>query len=221
MPYTRFSFYRSDLWADFKKALMLERVNENGDLICARCGKPILKAYDCIGHHKIELTEENVNDFAVSLNPDNIELIHHRCHNIDHHRFEGFRQEVFLVYGAPCAGKTSWVRSVADADDLIVDLDAIWESICLSDRYHKPNRLKANAFGIRDLLIDQIRTRTGMWRTAYVIGGYPLRADRDRMCDLLGAQPIFIDEEKSVCLSRAKNSEWQNFVEDWFDSFVA
>lgn len=219
--FTPFSFYRSDEWAKLRARLMMERVNENGELICARCGRPILKAYDCIGHHKIELTDENVNDYAISLNPDNIELIHHRCHNIEHRRFEGFRQEVFLVYGSPCAGKTTWVRSVANADDLILDVDAIWESICLSDRQHKPNRLKPNVFGIRDLLIDQIRTRTGQWRAAYVIGGYPLRSDRDRMCDLLRAQPVFIDTPKAECLSRAENDTWREYVDEWFDSFVA
>ena len=217
--FTPFSFYRSDEWTKLRKQLMMERVNENGELICARCGRPILKAYDCIGHHKVELTDENVNDFTVSLNPNNIELIHHKCHNIEHRRFEGFRQEVFLVYGSPCAGKTTWVRSVANADDLILDVDAIWESICLSDRNHKPSRLKANVFGIRDLLIDQIRTRTGMWRAAYVISGYPLRSDRDRMCDLLRAVPVFIDTPKDECLSRA-DDQWREYVEDWFESYV-
>lgn len=220
MMYTRGSFYRSDEWANLRKRLMLERVNENGELLCAHCGKSILKSYDCIAHHKQELTEENVNDFTISMNPENIELIHHRCHNIEHHRFEGFRQEVFLVYGAPCAGKTTWVRSVAAPDDLIVDIDALWECVCLSDKYHKPKRLRQNVFALRDTLIDQIRTRSGMWSSAYIVGGYPLRSDRDRLCDLLGAVPIFIDTPEIVCLERAQTEQWQKFIYDWFDSFV-
>ena len=59
-----------------------------------------------------------------------------------------------------------------------------------------------------------------MWRNAYIIGGYPLRTDRDRLCSLLRAEPIFIDETKEICLSRAENDEWKNFVEDWFDSYT-
>lgn len=220
MSFTLDNFYKSDEWYTLKSLLMQERTNEHGELICAHCGKPITKKYDCIGHHKIELTNDNVNDYSISLNPDYIELIHFRCHNIEHQRFEGFKQEVYLVYGSPCSGKSSWVHSVANSDDLILNIDSIWECICIADKYHKPGRLKANVFGIRDCLIDQIRCRTGMWRNAYVIGGYPLRTDRDRLCDLLRAKTIFIDESKDVCLSRAENNKMKEFIEDWFDSYI-
>ena len=124
------------------------------------------------------------------------------------------------MYGSPCSGKTSWVSEVANPDDLIVDVDRIWECICQSDRYHKPNRLKSNVFGIRDLLIDQIKTRTGNWRNAFVIGGYALGSDRDRLCDLLRARPIFIDTDKETCLSRAKDENWKKYIQDWFDTYT-
>ena len=210
--------YRSKEWEQLKHRLMLERTKDV--LLCEHCGKPIVKAYDCIGHHKIELTDENVNDYSISLNPENIELIHFHCHNEIHQRFEGFRQEVYLVYGSPCSGKTTWVRENANDDDLILDIDSIWECICKSDRYHKPNRLKKNVFGIRDCIIDQIRTRSGMWRNAFIIGGYPLRSDRDRLCELLRAKPVFINASKDECLSRAMTDSWKEFIEDWFDSYT-
>lgn len=218
--YTLNNFYKSKAWETLLQILKLERVNSKGELICEYCGLPIIKKYDCIGHHDIELTEANVNNTDISLNPDNIKLIHFKCHNKIHQRFDGFKQEVFLVYGSPCSGKSSWVKEVANEDDLILDIDNIWEAICLSDKYHKPNRLKANVFNIRDTIIDQIKTRTGMWRNAYVIGGYPLASDRDRLCNLLRAKPIFIDEDKDTCISRAKTDEWKSFIEDWFETFT-
>jgi len=218
--FTPFSFYRSDLWHDFKRNLMIERTNEDGVIICEHCGKPIMKAYDCIGHHKIELTDENVNDYSISLNPDLVELIHFKCHNEKHRRFGGFNQRVFLVYGSPCSGKSTWVREHAEPDDLIIDLDSIWECISNTDRYHKPNRLKANVFGVRDCLIDQVKIRKGMWRDCYIIGGYPLRTDRDRICDLLRAEPIFIDESIETCMSRADNDAWKEYITDWFEDYV-
>lgn len=217
--YSLDNFYKSKEWENLLQLLKMERVDSNGNLICEYCGQPIVKKYDCIGHHKIELTESNVNDVDVSLNPDNIILIHFKCHNKIHQRFDGFKQQVYLVYGSPCSGKTTWVNSVANEDDLILDIDKIWEAICLSDKYHKPNRLKANAFGIRDTLLDQIKTRTGMWRNAYVIGTYPLRTDRDRLCDLLKAKPIYIEATKEECIGRATNEEWKEFIENWFEDF--
>lgn len=219
--FTTDTFYKSREWESFRALLMQERTDADGNIICARCGKPITRKYDCIAHHVVELTDDNVNDYSVSFNPDNVELIHFRCHNVAHERFEGFEQTVYLVYGPPCAGKTTWVRSVANADDLIIDVDAIWEAVCLSDRLHKPKRLRANVFGIRDALIDQVRTRTGMWRAAYVIGGYPLQTDRERLCALVRARPIYIDATEAECLQRAPDEAWRGYVRDWFDSYTA
>ena len=219
--FTLDNFYKSKQWEALLEQLKLERVNSSGDLICEYCGLPIIKKYDCIGHHKIELTNANVNDYNISLNPDNIMLIHHRCHNKIHERFSGFKQKVYIVYGSPCSGKSTWVNDVAYNDDLILDMDCIWECICNSDKYHKPNRLKSNAFGIRDTLLDMIKTRTGMWRNAYVIGTYPLASDRERLSKLLGAELIFIDESKETCLKRCLNDEWKSYVNEWFDLYTA
>ena len=223
-------FYRSKQWNSLRAQLMQARTNADGQIICARCGKPILRRYDCIGHHKIELTEENVNDYSISLNPENVELIHFKCHNMEHGRFEGFRQKVYLVYGSPCSGKTSYVDEVAEPDDLILDVDRIWDALCNDGRYNKtagksrrPHRIRANVFGVRDCIIDMIRTRTGKWRNAWVIGGYPLRTDRDRLCDLLNAEPIYCEATVEECLARCEKerpAEWREYILEWFDTFT-
>ena len=217
--FTLDNFYKSDEWISLLNVLKLERVSSDNLLYCEYCNKPIVKKYDCIGHHKIELTNINVNDYNISLNPENIMLIHHKCHNIIHQRFEGFKQTVYIVYGSPCSGKSTWVKEVANTDDLILDMDNLWEAVCLSDKHNKPNRLKANVFGIRDIILDQVRCRLGMWRNAYIIGGYPLAADRERLANKLGAELIYIECDKSTCLSRAHNKEWEGFIEEWFDMY--
>ena len=217
---TTAEFYRSKAWEKLIATLKLERLDADGNIICAYCGRPIVRKYDCIAHHRIELTDDNVNDPTISLNPDNIDLIHFRCHNLIHRRFEGFYQQVYLVYGPPCAGKTTWVDSVANSDDLIIDIDRIWECLCNSDRYHKPNRIKSNVFGVRDALIDMVKVRKGMWRNAYIIGTYPLRTDRDRICSQLRAREIFIYESKEECMGRASDEKWKQYINDWFDDYV-
>lgn len=221
--FTLQNFYTSDKWRGLVDRLKMERLNSAGDLICEHCGQPIVLKYDCIGHHVVELTDENVNDFTVSLNPENVKLIHFRCHNEIHQRFGAASavRRVYLVYGAPCSGKSTWVRENANADDLILDIDQLWEAVCTSDRLHKPPRLKENVFGLRDLLIDQIKVRAGKWRNAFVIGTYPLRSERDRLCGLLGAEPVFIDTDEETCLSRAPSDAWRGFVSGWFESFIA
>lgn len=214
--------YHSKEWERFRQGLILERMDDDGQVICAHCGKPIVRKYDCIGHHRTELTEENVNDVNVAFNPDNIDLIHFRCHNDIHERYGGYSQRVYLVYGSPCSGKKSYVLDNARPDDLIIDMDRIWDCICTGGWKSKPKRVKANVFGVRDALIDMVRTRTGNWRTAWIIGGYPLRTDRDRLCNLLRAEPIYCEATEAECLERAsgKPQEWMEYIREWWEDYT-
>ena len=215
------TFYKTKEWTDLLEQLKIERIANDGILYCEYCGNPMIKAYDIIGHHKQELTESNVNNLEITLNPHNIMLIHFKCHNKIHERFGYLQQKVYIVYGSPCSGKTTWVNNVAYNDDLILDIDKLWEAICISDKYNKPNRLKTNVFNLRDTILDQIRTRSGMWRNAYVIGGYPLKIDRERLADKLGAELIYINSTKEECLSRSKTEEWKKYIEEWFELHTA
>ncbi|MGN0768453.1 MAG: hypothetical protein ACI4M8_03755, partial [Christensenellales bacterium] len=61
-------FYRSKEWADFRQVIIAERTRADGFVYDEVTGKPIVKAYDLILHHKIELTLENVNDCNITLN---------------------------------------------------------------------------------------------------------------------------------------------------------
>ena len=81
-----YNFYRSKEWVMLLQVLRNSRLDSEGNNICEHCGKPIIRQYDCIGHHKIHLTEENYTDANISLNPDNIALVHHKCHNIIHNK---------------------------------------------------------------------------------------------------------------------------------------
>lgn len=219
-------FYRSKEWVMLRLALMQERLTEDGNLICAYCGKPIINKYDCIGHHKIPLTERNYKDAEISLNPNNIDLVHHVCHNKIHDKLGSSKQEVYLVYGPPLAGKNTWVSEVAEHGDLIVDMDNIWQMISGCNRYVKPQRLTDNVFGIRDALLEQVKTRRGSWKNAYVIGGYPLIGERERICRMLGAKEIFIECSIDECLDRlSKHSdgrnvaEWVKYILDWWEKY--
>lgn len=217
-----YNFYRSDQWENLLKILKHERLDSQGNLICAHCGKPIVRAYDCIGHHIIELTEENYTDANISLNPDNIQLVHHKCHNIIHNKlFSGHRQ-VFIVYGSPLAGKSSYVAEAMAEGDLIIDMDRIWSCVSGCDRYVKPARLKSVVFAVRDNLLESVKYRRGKWLNAYIIGGYPYRGERERLAESLGAREVFIDTPYEECVKRLTECEdrdkklWEQYISDWW-----
>ena len=220
------TFYQSKEWLAFRLEVINARTREDGFVYDEITNKPILRAYDLILHHKIELTEENVNDLNISLNPENVQIVSHKTHNMIHDRFNNYaawRRNVFIVYGPPLSGKSSYVREIKNAGDLVLDMDSIWECISGCNRYYKPNALKDNAFAVRDCLLDCVRYRRGHWLNAYIIGGYPLVSERDRLTRDLGARLIFVDTPKAVCLERLAQDEvrggipeYAGYIEDWF-----
>lgn len=224
-------FYNSDIWRTFRLQLIDERTNKSdGILYSEYSGKPLIRAYDIIAHHKTPLTMANVNDFNISLNPENIMLLSMAEHNEIHARF-GYTAErkVYYVYGAPCSGKTTFVQSVKGNSDIVVDMDNIWQCITGGERYFKPNALKQNAFAVRDCLTDMIKTRAGKWERAYYIEGGALKSDRTRKIALLGAEPIYINTDKETCLMRlasdekrtqTQKDEWIKYITEWFEIFT-
>lgn len=225
------AFYNSDIWRKFRAGLIAERINPaDGILYDEHNGQPLLKSYDIVLHHIKPLTMQNVNDFSISLNPDNIMIVSQRSHNEIHARF-GYctERKVYFVYGAPCSGKTTFVNSVKGNSDIVVDMDNIWQCITGGNRYDKPNALKQNAFAVRDFMTDMIRTRAGKWENAYIIEGGALKGDRERKTAILGAQLLFIDEDKETCLTRLKRDtgrtqeqkeQWTKYIDQWFNDFT-
>ena len=222
--YTLDTFYRSKQWQKLLEVIKLDRINEEGQLICWHCGKPITNKYDCIGHHTIFLTEDNVNNADISLNPKLIQLVHHRCHNLIHNKLGYTKREIFLVYGSPLSGKSTYVRTVAEPGDLIIDINDIWSCVSGMDNA-KPPKLNAVVFGIRDRLLEMVKYKVGRWDNCYIIGGYPLISERERLCKELGAREIFIDTPKEECIRRLNESEDRNisdylkFIDDWWRKY--
>ncbi len=215
------SFYKSEAWRSFRRALIQQR-----GTICPVCHKDYMAdTSKLIAHHIKELTPETVNDASVALNPDNVELLCFDCHNKAHKRFGKGQHHVYIVYGAPCSGKSTLVHQMMHRGDLIVDLNEIFRAVSGCDPFDKPDQLKSDVFAIRSLLLDRIKHRAGHWGDAYIIGGYPFKLERETLAAKLGAQLILCDETKERCMMNAEISrgvhakEWGEYIEHWFDDF--
>lgn len=217
-------FYRSKDWIKFRRYYIDKRQATQGMLKCDRCGKILFYKYDVILHHKHELDDNNVNDPAIATNEDNIMMLCFKCHNDVHERFsKKHAKKVFVVYGPPCSGKTTFVKNNARSDDLILDMDKIWQALSINDMYKRSDALRQNVFKVRDDIMDMIKTRTGQWHDAYVIGSYPDKYERNRIVSTLGAEEIYIECTKDECEKRAKTNrpkEWLDYIEDWFKKFA-
>lgn len=218
------SFYASEKWQRFRMVIISER-----GLRCEYCGEIVTRPRELTLHHKIELTPENVNDYNISLNPDNIQVVHHKCHNKIHNRF-GYQAEknVYIIYGPPMAGKKTYVREYMSRGDLVIDMDRLYEAVSFLPSYDKPDNLLINVRVIHNQLIDNIKTRFGKWNNAWIIGGYADKYKRDRLAENLGAELIFCDVSKEECMRRLEMDdgrkyrvdEWEGYINKWFDTHV-
>ena len=230
MPYysTLDAFYRSKEWADFRQYLIAARTAADGFVYDEITGKRIVKAYDIILHHKIELTLENVNDASITLNPENIQIVSFRTHNEIHNRFGSWTRHVYLVYGCPLSGKSSYVKERAGIHDLIIDVDKIYACISNNPQYIKSGRLYDCMDAVKQALFDCIKYKRGKWINAFIIGGYPFKGERERLATEYGAEELYIDCDKETALSRLETvqdgrdkKEWTRFINTWFDRYSA
>lgn len=211
----KIKFYSSKSW---RTVSHMARVKSNG--ACEKCGK-IFDINKLHAHHKIELNENNINIPEISLSLDNIEVTCIRCHNEEHNRFGFNKKNVYIVYGSPCSGKSSFVEEQMGNNDIVLDLDSIWQCISSKPRYDKSRALRFNVFRVRDNILDQIKTRYGQWQNAYVIGGYADRYEREEVAKKLNAELIYIESTKAECIERAesKPKEWLEYIEEWWNRY--
>ncbi|MBB6218195.1 hypothetical protein HNQ80_004335 [Anaerosolibacter carboniphilus] len=224
------SFYASEKWINFRLFMINERMKRDKKIICEHCSKEIERPKDITIHHIEELTPENVHDVMISLNPKNVMLVHHECHNKIHNRF-GHKpaRNVYIVFGAPMAGKKTYVKENMSRGDIVVDMDNLYSAVSFLPYYDKPDNLFNNVINIHNALIDNIKTRYGKWNNAWVIGGYTDKYKREKLADDLGAEIIFCDVSRDECIRRLeldqermyRKDEWLKYINKWFDEYVA
>lgn len=235
-------FYNGEDWANCKAQVTQERL-KGGALYCEHCGKIILKSFNpnqknnkgaVVYHHKIYLTNQNVNDASIAINPANIAVLHWQCHNEVHERFNGvavaIERKVYLVTGASCSGKTTFVREHMQKGDIVLDIDDIWQTLSGMPRYTKPNTLKAVVFNTRQLLKEQIAKGAGTWRNAYIIESLPLATDRKREAERYKAhncEIITMEASREECLNRLYAmpngrdiKAYEQYINDYFEDYT-
>jgi hypothetical protein len=220
------SFYASKAWREFRLVIIGER-----RLICEQCGRAIAKPRDAHVHHKTPLTIDNYKDANIALNPNNVMLVHKDCHDQIHKRFAYAKRgkEVFIVYGMPLSGKTSFVEERKGRQDIVLDMDRLYEAITLLPPYDKPNNLLPVVRGVYNHLLDNIKTRFGRWETAWVIGGFADKYRREKLANDLGAELIFMECTKEEALSRIVLcedrrhlvKEYTEYIDKWIERYVA
>ena len=78
------SFYNSSAWKNLRLYICESRL-----WTCEECG-----GYGDQVHHIIEITPENINDFNITLNEDNLQLLCEECHNSKRRKEKDFNEDL-------------------------------------------------------------------------------------------------------------------------------
>lgn len=216
------AFYASKVYRDFRFRIIAER-----GLNCEHCGKLIAQQRDAHLHHIIHLNGDNWQDANIALSPDNVMLVHQACHNSLHPE-RGRRQEkrVFIIYGMPLSGKTSYVLERKGRHDIVVDMDMLYEALTGLPKYDKPDPLLPTVRAIYNELIDRVKTRSGRWETAWIIGGFPDKYRRDKLTSDLGAEVILMECTREEAIERLRINrpdlveEYTRYIDKWIERWT-
>lgn len=189
------SFYSSEAWAKVRHIARLTNIQQHGILTCELCGKPIYRSRDCVIHHKIPITDENMDDANITLNPDNLMVLDWRCHEHIHERGWTGIKKIYLVVGDTKEG-LELIHGARKKGDLIVDVDSIWKAFTTMDYPDKEAEKKIldDVMRTRDFLIDRVVMRAGNWKVAWITFSPRFTGEKERLQKRLGAEIIELEE---------------------------
>lgn len=127
---------------------------------------------------------------------------------------------IFIVWGSPGAGKSTYVKEHYEYGDIVVDLDYIKRAISFLQKSESTNTISDVSIKIRNFLYDLISDESIECKNIWVVSALPVKADRIALSNRLGAKLIHIDTDKEECLKRAmadnerKNKNFQKIIID-------
>lgn len=127
---------------------------------------------------------------------------------------------VYLIYGSPCSGKSTYINEHIKDNDIVCDVDLIYQAIGNHDAHDADLYVHEVALMLKNNLLDIIRDRKGGWGDAYVVSlantKEKLQTEKER---IKADECIFIDTPYEVCIERAKERPlcFQWLIQEWFE----
>lgn len=128
---------------------------------------------------------------------------------------------VYLIYGSPCSGKSTYIKEHIQRGDLVCDVDLIYGAITNSIPHDAELYTHEVACELDSVLKDIIRDRKGKWENAYVVS---IANTEEKLQQAKGRikadECIFIDTPYEVCMERAKERPFyfQWLIQEWFET---
>lgn len=136
-------------------------------------------------------------------------------------------RNVYIVYGPPASGKSTYVREHKKKGDLVVDFDLIKQAISMNGKTEDICGLYNVAEGIREYLLTLIESRKINCANAWVIGSLADAAERIALKCRLKGELIYMNTTKEQCVARAIKDEERldkelqlKIIDKWFENYT-
>lgn len=126
---------------------------------------------------------------------------------------------VYLIYGPPCGGKSTYIKEHLSRGDVVCDIDLIYSAISGDDEHDADLYIHDIAKRVTRSLLDIIRDRDGIKKDVYVVSLANTKEKLEKAKERVNADEcIFIDTPYETCMERAKERPFyfQWIIQEWF-----
>jgi predicted kinase len=127
---------------------------------------------------------------------------------------------IYIIYGAPCSGKSTYIKNHAKEGDLICDVDLIYSAISVDQPHEADLYIHEIALKLKECLFDIIENRAGKWNDVYITSIANNDKDLQALKERVNADKlILIDTPYEECIKRSfeRPDYFKLLINEWFD----
>lgn len=125
----------------------------------------------------------------------------------------------FIVCGAPCAGKSTFVAENAPRGDLVYDYDTLQMALSQCGSHDHLQAIRPYVIAAREAIFEQLEAHPS--QGAWIISSSPRKAEIHALAERLGAEIEFLEVSREEAHARAdldsRPAEWHDYIENWFE----
>lgn len=120
---------------------------------------------------------------------------------------------VYVVYGSPLSGKTTYVEKHIGDNDIVFDYDILMAAITMKDIHKHNTNLIGYVMDIRDLILNRLKSEKNI-DNAWII---TTRVTNELKKSLIGLNPIYVEMKINIgaAKERLNSSPGNRDIEEW------
>jgi len=123
-----------------------------------------------------------------------------------------------IVCGAPCAGKSTYLREKFEPGDLVYDFDTVHQALSGLGSHLHSDAIRPYVIAARDAIFAQLEAH--QQQPFIAITSSPKKAAVQALADRLAAEVVFLEVSAVDAHERAdldsRPEVWHSYIDNWF-----